>query len=65
MNGERFLGNTRSREVHDLDQEDASRSGCQINEILKAGHARPFSTLSASHLAGYDNCAKCLGGGQR
>jgi len=58
---ERFLGNTAKKEVHDLDREDTRPSGCQIDEIIRAGHARPFATLAAAHAAGYDNCAKCLG----
>lgn len=65
MNGERYLGNKRSYEVHDLDQEDTSPAGCQIDEIIRAGNARPFQTLSAAHAAGFDNCAKCLGGSRR
>ncbi len=58
MNGERFCGNTSSQEVHDLDQETAN---CQINEMLRAGHDRPFKTLPEAHAAGYDDCAWCLG----
>jgi len=60
MNGEKYLGNTSKKEVHDLDREDASANGCQIDEIIRAGHDKPFNTLSAAHGAGYDNCAKCL-----
>ena len=33
MNGERFLGNTNKKEVHDLDNEDKAANGCQIDEI--------------------------------
>lgn len=65
MKGERYLGNTNKLEVHDLDQEDTSRDGCQIAEIIAAGHDRPFESLNAAHTAGYDNCAKCLGGSAR
>lgn len=65
MNGEKYLGNASKREVHDLDREDTSLSGCQIDEILRAGHERPFVALSAAHAAGFDNCAKCLGSSQR
>lgn len=49
-------------EVHDLDNE---KSQCQIDEIIRAGHDRPFTTLAAAHDAGYDNCAYCLGGSRR
>jgi hypothetical protein len=62
MNGERYLGNTNTTEVHDLDNEQAN---CQIDEIIRAGHDTPFNTLSAAHAGGYDNCAYCLGGSTR
>lgn len=60
MSGEQYLGNTNNKEVHDLDNEDTNANGCQINEIIKAGHDKPFNSLSAAHNAGYDDCAKCL-----
>jgi hypothetical protein len=64
MNGERYLANTSptKMEVHDLDNE---KSQCQIDEIIRAGHERPYTTLSAAHSAGFDNCAYCLGGSTR
>lgn len=64
MNGERFLANSSASkmEVHDLDNE---KSQCQIDEIIRAGHERPYTTLSAAHAAGYDNCAYCIGGSTR
>lgn len=65
MNGERYLGNTNKVEVHDLDNEDKSPNGCQIDEIIKAGHDKPSNTLAAAHGAGYDNCAKYLKGSTR
>ena len=65
MNGERYLGNTSKLEVHDLDNEDTVGNGCQIDEIIRAGHDKPFSTLVAAHDVGYDNCAKCVGNSQR
>lgn len=60
----RFLGNTNTTEVHDLTSE---RTVCQIDEILKAGHAVGFTpdTLSTAHSDGYDNCAYCIGASQR
>jgi len=60
MNGERYLANTSpsKKEVHDLDDE---KTNCQIDEIIKAGHDKPFDSLAAAHNAGYDNCAYCLG----
>jgi hypothetical protein len=46
-------------EVHDLDKEDFSVNGCQIDEIMSAGHAVVFDpdTLEEAHRRGYDNCA--------
>ncbi len=62
MNGEGYLGNTNKTEVHDLDKE---QTNCQIDEIIAAGHDKPFSTLSAAKSAGYDNCAYGLSGSTR
>ena len=58
MSGERYCGNSSSNEVHDLDHEQPN---CQIDEIIAAGHDRPFYTLAAAHAAGYDHdCDWCL-----
>lgn len=65
MNGERYLGNTNNLEVHDLDNEDTAGNGCQINEIIGAGHDKPFNSLPDAHGADYDNCAKRLSGSTR
>jgi len=64
MNGERYLANTSpsKKEVHDLDNE---KTACQIDEIIKAGHDKPYTSLSVANAAGYDNCDKCLGGSTR
>ena len=62
MNGERYCGNAAKKEVHDLENE---KTNCQIDEIIKAGHDRPFHTLDAAHTAGFDNCAWCIGGSHR
>lgn len=62
MNGERYLGNTNTTEVHDLDNE---RVSCQIDEIMKAGHETPFNSLSEAKSKGYDNCAHCVGSSTR
>ncbi|HJN14330.1 MAG TPA: hypothetical protein QGH10_02505 [Armatimonadota bacterium] len=65
--GRRFVGNTNKMEVHDLDREDTRASGCQIDEIIRAKHARIFNpdTLAQAHKSGYDNCAKCIGNSTR
>jgi len=62
MNGERYLANMNKTEVHDLDNE---KTNCQIDEIIKAGHDRPYDSQSAANSAGYDNCAYCIGGSTR
>jgi hypothetical protein len=62
MNGERYLGNTNKLEVHDLDNE---KTNCQIDGIIRAGHDKPFTSLSAARSAGFDNCAYCLAGSTR
>lgn len=66
-NGKRFLGNKNKTEVHDLTKEDKNPNGCQIDEILKAGHGVGFApdTLEKAHSEGYDNCAKCIGASTR
>ena len=63
----RHLGNTNTKEVHDVTKEDKRPSGCQIDEFLRAGHGVYFTpdSLSQAHSEGYDNCAKCLGGSTR
>lgn len=60
FNGNRFIGNKNTKEVHDLDNEKIS---CRINEI-KTEHVVTFSpdTLATAKAAGYDNCAYCIGG---
>lgn len=60
--GVQYCGNSANKEVHDLDNEKA---GCQIDEIIEAGHEVPFRTLAAAHEAGYDNCKHCLGSSKR
>ena len=65
--GNRYCGNRHKKEVHDLDREDTFLSGCQIDEIIRAGNAKAFSpdSLAQAHSEGYDNCAKCIGGSRR
>ncbi len=62
MSGERYLANANpsSREVHDLDNEMTGPQECQINEIIRAGHDRPFVSLSSARALGYDDCFYCL-----
>lgn len=64
MNGEQYLANANPShlEVHDLDNE---RVNCQIDEIIRAGHDRPYTSLFAARRDGFDNCAYCLGDSTR
>lgn len=63
FNGKRYIGNSNTEEVHDLDNENRN---CQIDEI-KTEHVVTFSpdTLSQAHKEGYDNCAYCIGYSQK
>ena len=63
MRGERFLANLNpaSMEVHDLDNEKIGPNQCQIDEIIRAGHDRPYDNLEAARRDGFDNCACCIG----
>jgi len=53
----RFLGNSGSRELHDLDNQ---QTNCQINEI-DFDRRFYFSSPEAATTAGYDFCAHCFG----
>ena len=61
---QQFLGNSNTTEVHNLRNE---KTQCQIDEILRAGHAVGFTpdTLDEAHGCKYDNCAHCIGGSTR
>lgn len=62
MDGEKYLGNVNTMEVHDLDSESTN---CQIDEIIAAGHDRPYDSISDAHDDGHDNCHYCVGGSTR
>lgn len=64
MNGERYLANTSptKKEVHDLDNEKVE---CQIDEIIAAGHDKPYDSQQEANADGYDNCHYCIGGSTR
>jgi hypothetical protein len=53
----RFLGNTYSTEIHDLDRETPN---CQIPEI-RFDRRFYFAGLEQARAAGYDPCAYCFG----
>jgi hypothetical protein len=60
MNGERYLGNTAKKQVHDLDNEQTGKNECQIDEIIAPGNDKPFTSLADAHKAGYGDCNYCL-----
>lgn len=62
MNGERYLGNVNTKEVHDLDYE---KTPCQIDEIISARHDTPFHSLVDAHNKKFDNCAYCISNSKR
>ena len=64
LNGTKYCANKNpsQKEVHDLDNE---RTQCQIDEIIRAGHAVPYTSLDSARADGYDNCAWCLGSSTR
>jgi len=51
LHGNRFCGNSNKYEVHDLDNEDTRSNACQIDEIIRAGHAITFypDSLDQAH----------------
>lgn len=59
-----FLGNTNTKEAHDLRSETRQ---CQIDEIIRAGHAVTFTpdSLAQAKGEGYDGCYHCTGSSTR
>lgn len=59
--GKQFLGNTNTKEVHNLRNEQTQ---CQIDEIISAGHAVVFTpdTVEQAKQEGYDRGHYYLGG---
>ena len=62
MNGEKYLGNSHTKQVHDLDKENAL---CRIDDIIKAGHDKPLNSLQMARSLGYYSCNWCFGGTKR
>ncbi len=59
-----YLGNTSTREVHELRDE---QENCQVSKIVVAGNAVGFEpdTLDQAHVEGYDDCHYCIRGWTR
>ncbi len=53
----RFLGNSATREIHDLQNE---KNGCRINK-MRFDHMVNFNTIKMAQEVGYDFCAYCFG----
>lgn len=67
VHGKRFVVNTNTTEVDDLDNEKIGAGKCQIDEIIAAGNAAIFSpdTLQEANRLGYNNCQYRIGGSER
>ncbi len=63
--GERYVVNATSGEVHDLDNEDTSWNGCEVDAIITAGHNRPCHSLEKAYRVGTSAVPGTQGGGQR
>ncbi|MBN2569723.1 MAG: hypothetical protein JXB42_09875 [Deltaproteobacteria bacterium] len=57
--GARYCGDRATQVVHDMDN---AHSNCRIEEILSAGMAVPFQSVTVAHIQGYRNCGECMGG---
>jgi hypothetical protein len=59
MNDQQYLANVSPyrREVHDLDNENRN---CQVDEIIRAGHDKPYTSLLEARLDDYGPCAYCF-----
>lgn len=62
MSGARYCANTSTKEVHDLENE---KINCRINDIIRAGHDKPFHVLVEAYIEGYDRCKWCNGGSKK
>ena len=58
MRGEKYLGNKRKLEIHDLDNE---KSLCLVNNIVFAKQDVPFNSLNEARKQQYKNCSYCIG----
>jgi hypothetical protein len=57
MSGERYLGNSELKIVHDLEKENQQ---CRINDIIFSGKEIPFLILDEAHRKGFMDCNYCL-----
>ncbi len=57
MSGERFMADSRTRIVHDLEKE---KGKCLIDEIVRTGKELPFKNLNDAVAEGYSKCSYCF-----
>jgi hypothetical protein len=59
LNGQQFVANTSpyKREVHDLDNESRN---CQIDEIIRAGQDKPYTSIAEAAREDFGRCTYCL-----
>jgi hypothetical protein len=57
--GKKYLGDRKTMEVHDLDNETED---CQIYKTIETGHMIVFDTIEAAYRIGYSRCNWCMGG---
>ena len=59
MNGQKYVAHVDPyrREVHDLDNENRH---CLIDEIIRGGKDRPYSSLHEARRDDYNPCRYCL-----
>jgi hypothetical protein len=64
MNGQKYVANTSPyrREVHDLDNENRN---CLIDEIIRSGQDKPYSSLDEARHDEFGVCAFCSGNADR
>ena len=61
MCGERYLGDTVTMTLHDLETENVSCDGCDIDSIIAEGNEIPFFSFNEALGLGYSACEKCMG----
>ncbi|QQS36959.1 MAG: hypothetical protein IPM56_03110 [Ignavibacteriales bacterium] len=57
-NGERYVGNKLTKEVHDLDNE---KPQCKVDDIIDNGNDEAFRYFYESKIKNYTVCSFCFG----
>ena len=62
FDGRRYVGDKRTRIVHDLDRESCSARGCHVSDIMSADVVTfEPDTLREAYRRGFDFCPSCIG----